>query len=485
MTWQRAVRKLTAALLALAAAWLAGAGAEASPTYISLEDAWALAEEHHPRMVEARRSLAQLQRDLQQRENAYAPTLNMSVGGLEVRRDLDGDWRAPNPRASLSASLKLPAGFTISVSATSPSLTPPSTGSNNWRGSFSVEYPLFRSPELDSDAQALRQAQQALSVAMRELEQLRDEVRAGVLAAMQAEQIAAVRLQLAYASYDDAVASWETTLRQMELGMVTEAEYLSSQVSLLRAEQERLSAERAWQARRRELGDMLGLQDPFAYEFENVLTITAMPDPGAADTAAERAVASSLTVWERQRAVESAELQLASERERSGLTAQLRGQYVPAGSGSGQQQQEGFQVSLTLSYPLYDAGQRRMSLEAREEAVQRAREQLAQAEQDVRARVADLLVQIEDARRDVEIASLDLRRVQLELAAVLRQAELAVAAVGEEDVERARRNVVRSELAYLEAVQRYQARWIELQRLQGPVPWEQLLATAAGEEARQ
>jgi Outer membrane protein len=139
-------------------------------------------------------------------------------------------------------------------------------------------------------------------------------------------------------------------------------------------------------------------------------------------------------------------------------------------------------VGISISYPLYDAGQRRLALQAREEAVERAREQLAQAEQDVRSRVADLFVQLEDARRDVEIASLDLRRAELEMAAVLRQAELAVAAAGQDDVERTRRNVVRAELSYLEAVQRYQARWIELQRLQGPVPWEQLLGAAAGGE---
>lgn len=484
----RAVRKLTAALLALAAAWLAGAGAAAAPRYLSLHEAWALAEEHHPRMVEARRNLAALERELQQRENAYAPAVNLSIGGLSASVDPEGDWRWPSPSASLSASVKLPAGVTITLQATSPSLSSPSS-SNNWRGSVQVQYPLFRSPELDGDAQALRQARQSLEAARRELEQRRDEVRAAVLAAMQAEQIAAARLRLAEAAYADAVASWELAQRQMALGIMTEAEYLAAQVDLLRAEQERLSAERAWQARRRELGDMLGLDDAFAYEFEDVLAVTAMPDPGDPEAAVERAVANSLTVWERRQSVETAEMQLAAERERSGLTAQLSATYTPRGAvdeqgppNSQTPSRSVFRVDVSISYPLYDAGQRRLALQAREEAVERAREQLAQAEQDVRSRVADLFVQLEDARRDVEIASLDLRRAELEMAAVLRQAGLAVAAAGQDDVERTRRNVVRAELSYLEAVQRYQARWIELQRLQGPVPWEQLLGAAAGGE---
>ncbi len=135
-------------------------------------------------------------------------------------------------------------------------------------------------------------------------------------------------------------------------------------------------------------------------------------------------------------------------------------------------------MALSVSYPLYDGGQRRMALEAREEAVIRAREALARAEEEVRQRVADLLVQLEDARRDVDIAALEMARAELELTAVLRQAQLPVAAAGEADVERARRARVRAELSWLEAVQRYQARWIELQRLQGPVAWELITATA-------
>ncbi|MFS8582213.1 MAG: hypothetical protein FWJ61_05130, partial [Limnochordales bacterium] len=73
---------------------------------------------------------------------------------------------------------------------------------------------------------------------------------------------------------------------------------------------------------------------------------------------------------------------------------------------------------------------------------------------------------------------------ELEYAAVLRQAGLPVAAAGQADVERARRAVVRAELSWLEAVQRYQARWIELQRLQGPVPWETLMTAPEGEGTR-
>src|SRR5690606_17623491 len=137
-----------------------------APRYLSLHEAWALAEEHHPRMVEARRNLAALERELQQRENAYAPVVNLSIGGLSARMDPEGDWSWPSPSASLSASVKLPAGVTMTLQATSPSLSSPSS-SNNWRGSVQVQYPLFRSPELDGDAQALRQARQSLEAARR------------------------------------------------------------------------------------------------------------------------------------------------------------------------------------------------------------------------------------------------------------------------------------------------------------------------------
>ena len=326
-------------------------------------------------------------------------------------------------------------------------------------------------------------AEQALENARLEFERLRDEVRAEVLAALHALQVAQVRFELARAAYADAAAEWDLAQRHKELGIITEAEYLAAQIAWLRAEQDWLTAQRTLEARRRDLARLLGLDDVAGYEFEDVLGWTAMPPAGSSDEAAARATARSLTVRERRQAVETAELQLAAERERSGWTASFSATYVPRGSGT-QEQRDGLSLSVSLSYPLADGGQRRRSLAAREEAVERALEALERAEEEVRQQVLDLFVQLEDARREVDIAGLELARAELEYAAVLRQAGLPVAAAGQADVERARRAVVRAELSWLEAVQRYQARWIELQRLQGPVPWETLMTAPEGEGTR-
>lgn len=446
-----------------------------SASLLTLADAWALAEEHHPRVEEARQTLASLERDLRQREIAYVPAVSVSVSGLRAQRDSDGAWTGPSPGARFNADTKFASGLSLRASLTTPSLS--SRGGDDWKGEFALEYPLVRSSELDGDALALRQARLSLAAAQRELEQLQDEIRAEVLAAMHAEQVAAARLDLAREAYAEAVAEWDIVQRQMELGIITEADFLAAQVNLLRAEQDRLSAQRTWEARRRELGGLLGIDDISGYKFEDVTGWTALPAPGDAEEAADRAVARSLTVWEREQAVETATMQLAAERERAGLTPQLTVNYAPRDPSSANRPNE-LTVALSVSYPLYDGGQRRMALEAREEAVIRAREALARAEEEVRQRVADLLVQLEDARRDVDIAALEMARAELELTAVLRQAQLPVAAAGEADVERARRARVRAELSWLEAVQRYQARWIELQRLQGPVAWELITATA-------
>lgn len=478
------VRTLVATLIvgvALAAAapgFAYAASALSGPTsFLSLADAWALAEEHHPRIVEARRSMLSLERDLQQRENAYAPTVTVSADGLSARLDADGWQETVNPQATVRASMKLPSGLSLNATMTTPGLSQRTGGRSNWRGSVSLDYPLFRSAELDGDALALRQAELSLISAQREFEQLRDEVRAEVLAALHAAQTAKVRLDLAKESYADAVAEWETVQRQREFGIVTEAEFITAQVNMLRAEQDRLVAERTAEARRRELAGLLGLDDVSAYEFEDVLSWTTMPPPGDVDEAVERAVANSMTVWERRQAVETAALQLAAERERSGLTAQLSGSYVPPGSAT-QNNQPGLTVAVSLSYPLADGGQRRAALEAREEALVRAEEALAQAIEDVQARVVDLFTQLEDARRDVEIAALELTRAELELEVVRRQAGLPVPTADHDAVERARRALVRAELSRLEAVQRFQARWVELQVLKGPVPWDMLVDSA-------
>ncbi len=481
MTFARTWCTWAAALLlgAALAAWPGGGRAQAA-AHMTLAEAWALAEAHHPRVVEARRTLEGLERDLEQRRSAYAPTLTVSVGRLSARVDTSGEWDTPNPDATLRAGLKLPSGINLNASVTSPAL---SSENGRWRGNVSLEYPLLRSAELDSDALALRQAEQALENARLEFERLRDEVRAEVLAALHALQVAQVRFELARAAHADAAAEWDLAQRHKELGIITEAEYLAAQIAWLRAEQDWLTAQRTLEARRRDLARMLGLDDVAGYEFEDVLGWTAMPPAGSPDEAAARATARSLTVRERRQAVETAELQLAAERERSGWTASFSATYVPRGSGT-QEQRDGLSLSVSLSYPLADGGQRRRSLAAREEAVERALEALERAEEEVRQQVLDLFVQLEDARREVDIAGLELARAELEYAAVLRQAGLPVAAAGQADVERARRAVVRAELSWLEAVQRYQARWIELQRLQGPVPWETLMTAPEGEGTR-
>src|SRR5690606_7098069 len=388
MTFARTWCTWAAALLlgAALAAWPGGGRAQAA-AHMTLAEAWALAEAHHPRVVEARRTLEGLERDLEQRRSAYAPTLTVSVGRVSARVDTSGEWDTPNPDATLRAGLKLPSGINLNASVTSPAL---SSENGRWRGNVSLEYPLLRSAALDSDALALRQAEQALENARLEFERLRDEVRAEVLAALHALQVAQVRFELARAAHADAAAEWDLAQRHKELGIITEAEYLAAQIAWLRAEQDWLTAQRTLEARRRDLARLLGLDDVAGYEFVDVLGWTAMPPAGSPDESAARATARSLTVRERQ---------LAAERERSGWTASFSATYVPRGSGM-QEQRDGLSLSVSLSYPLADGGQRRRSLAAREEAVERALEALERAEEEVRQQVLDSFVQLEDARRD-------------------------------------------------------------------------------------
>lgn len=445
------------------------------PTYVSVADAWALAEAHHPSVIEAQGRLTSLQRDVLQREAAYSPSVTVSGTGLTWRVDHDGALQQPNPGASVSAALKLPSGIALSASLRS------TAASDALRGNVSVSYPVFRMPSLDSDAMALRQAEAAFVAAQREFEQLRDEVRAEVLAALHGEQVAVIRADLARDAYVGAQQAWETIRRRVEVGSAAKTELIGAQVDLLRAEQEQISAARAWRTRQRQLHDLLGLEDDGrTYRFEGVLGWTALPVPGDADVALSRAVEHSVNVWERIEAEETARLQLQAEQERSRLDTKVSGGYVTRNPGSSDQT-PGWSIGIEVSYALADGGQRRMALESREEAYERAQDARDAAERDVRDQVQEAFFQLEDASRDVEIARLELSRAQLELAAVERQAELPVATASEQAVQQSLRAVIRAELTWREAVQRYQARWIAVQRWQGAVDWTQLVTEGEGE----
>ena len=480
----------TAALGAVLMAWLVGCppalAAEAdSPgavpaatagektVYLFFDDVWTLADSHHPQVREALRELESLERTLAQREAAYKPTLTLRGEGPGVRFAPGGETETFTFGLGLSAGLKLASGLELSASINSSQREAGAAASDSGlRATLSLSYPLLRSAELDADALALREAAVAVEAGRRRVEVARQEARMQALSALRDAEAAEARLELARAAYEEAVASHTVVVRQAEIGAATEVQLLTAQLELLRAEQELMVAERTYQARRAQLLRLLGLTEgAVRYRFPSAWDWLAMPDPGAVEDMMERAVASSVDVWERRQAVEAAALQLAAERERSGLETSLQVSYNTSGV---QGSQPGWRVGLQASYPLLDGGQRSLSIAAREEAYARAEEALAAAVEQVQEQVADLFFQLEDARRQVEIARLELTRAELEQSAVQRRLELPVPAATEAELAAARRAVERAEIAWREAVWTYQARWLELQILQGDVDWDAL-----------
>lgn len=463
---------------------LSAEAAESTGRYVSVQDAWARAEVHHPAVVEAEKRVASAERDVLQREAAYAPALTAGVTGLSLRVSPDGTMTSPEPVVSLNASLKLKAGVSLSGSLSTRSTEGSGggggtgvgsfPGGESLRGSVSFTYPLFRSAALDGDALSLQQGETNLVAAVRELEHVRDEVRADVLTALHQEQGAALRLELALEAYDEAEAAAEKIRRRVGLGVAPETDLIGARIDLLRAEKERIQATRTWQNRRHELLTMLGLDgEPDDFVFQSVQHWTRMPDPPALEEALSGAIQRSVTLWERMQAEEVAATQLEAERRRFRGDINLTGSYNSRNSGSNQS--PGWQVGVGVTYPLLDGGQRERTLQSREEAYEGARQGVEDARRAVEEQVEDGFIQLADARRDVEIAELELLRARLELESVQRQAALPVAVVGEDELRQGERALVRAEQGWREAVQTYQMRWIALQRLIGPVDWTRLI----------
>lgn len=446
--------------------------------FLSLDEIWELAETQHPSMRDALRELAALERTLQQREAAYAPSVTLRSEGLGIRIDQNGSAQGVNPSLAVSSGLKLPAGVQLSATVTARDLTRIADGANSpLQATLSLSYPLGRSAELDSDALALREARLALEAAERRLEATRAQARMQVLSALRDREVAAVRWRLAQEGLADALRRWEIVQAQAAAGMATEAQVVTAELERLRAEQELAVAERNYHTREQQLLRLLGLAgsgEP--YRFESVWDWTGMPPAPSLAESAERAVRYSADVWERAQALETARLQLQAERERAGLDTSLQVSYSNTTSQGQGQDQIGWRINFQVSYPLFDGGQRKLGVVNREEAVARAEEALAAAIEQVRTNVEELAFQLEDARRQVEMAQLDVMRAELELAALERQLALPVPAATEDAVASARRARERAEIAWREAVWTYQSRWVELQILQGAVDWDALKA---------
>lgn len=457
-------------------------GTSGEPAYISLAEALAMAEEHHPLVTEAQEDLAAQLREMEAAQAAYAPSVTLRSEGLTVHVDPNGDARFGEPGVSVNASWKLPSGWSLGASLAARSEREDAENGPPVRGSITVSYPLGRTLELDADALELRKAALAVERASRELENRRHEARADVLAALHGYELAAQRLALAQEAYADAVQQKADADEQAAAGAATRADQIAAELELMRAEQEVALARQTLETRRNEVLELLGLEDdpaPERYRFESVLDWTSMPDPGDEEAAVQRAVAASATVWELLEAEETARLELEAARERAGWEASLQAAYTTAGVDD---VREGWSVGLQLAYPLADGGQRRRNIEALEEAYARARADREAAVEEIREEVHELYFQLEDARRAAEMARLEVVRAELELAGVERRFELPVPAATAEELAAARRAVRRAELDWREAVQAYRELWIRLQILQGGVDWETLTAALGGGE---
>lgn len=443
--------------------------------YLTVEDAWRLAETHHPKVRAAQRELEARERELAQRQASFSPTLTLRVIGPGLRLET-GEEQAVSvsPSVGVNGGWKLPAGASVNANVSARSGTGAS-GSQEVSGTVTLSVPLRRTAALDPDALAVRQAEGAVEAARRRLVLAQQEARAEVLAALQALEAAAARLRLA----EEALAAAQTARRvvdeRLAAGAANRAEELEADLELLRAEQELAVARRSFEARRGQLLKLLGLSsvDGVEYEFESVWTWTGMPAVAWDGDMVARAIEYSVAVFESRQAVDNARLELASQRERSGWEASINAGYATQGQ---QDAQPGWSVTLQFSYPLADGGQRRLALEGREAAFAAAQEALATAVAQVQEEMEELMFQLEDARRQVEMAALERQRAELEWTVAQRRMELPVPAATPEAVASAWRTLQRADIAWREAVWAYQSQWINLQIRLGGVDWDALKA---------
>lgn len=361
----------------------------------------------HPGVQDARTALDAAERELAGREAAFTPRLSVETTPVNVRMQRGTLTHRPSLRLSASQNISngLSTTANVNVSLEDTSLDVPT-----W--TVGLSYPLFKSSNLNSDNLSLRQSQINVESAQRALVQAEAEAVVDAIKLYHATIIAFSSYAQQLATLDEVQKNAETTMKNVELGILSEIDRIEAETELRRQQLARTQAERTYDEQMQSLLDAIGLsRTEKSYRLD---TWPTLPHPSVLVVPSEwieKAKEFDPSLWQRDISVETATMQLQAEIEKNKIDASLG-----ANVGKGEDDNiYNWNVQVRFSYPLLDGGAQQRSLIDQQENVFAAERAYELEQASFEKRMHQLFHTLHDADEEAKISQLIVEKAKMEL----------------------------------------------------------------------
>lgn len=426
---------------------------------LSLSEALACALQEHPTVDTAQAERESKELTLARRSAVYAPRLSTSFKPLAFSVRQHEYELALGESASITGSLSTMQGWEL-------------TAANRWQSedgdqeksglTVKASLRLWPPSQYDADHLSLLQAKEAAVLAARLETKACMEVLIEIYRRYRLLQVDGDRLQVYREEHEAKLAKYDRVVGKAEQGLASAVEVIAA----LQEKEESLAVyQRAWRDYQRELKSFLSdlSLDGEAWRLE------PLPDrlsPSSLeitlDEAVALAVATDVTLIERNQALAAARRQIDAAQTANGMELSLGGhaEFAKARDAT-------YEAYLSFSYPLMDGGLRELTR-------QEASLNLEQAERAVQAQQSKICLEVESKFSEIQwledqmyIAGLNHEKCSLQHNAKILQA--ANGLIPEAEAEASKRSLEQAKLDWFTAIVAYEIARLELMLMTGQV----------------
>jgi outer membrane protein TolC len=388
---------------------------------LTLSEALQAAQEHHPTIVASRLAQENAQRNLSMTASAYGLHVNIDgrplLGtGVQMEKSVPTNYTKGDLR--LNASLSTPWGLSSTAVLTHSYKL---DNAANTSLSISANAPLDAASVMYNSARLAMGGQtQAYAKAVWDCQQQERQVVINTLRTYWQLELDAARLQLSRAELAAKAEAYQQVFNKAANGGATDADLLSALIELRQVEASLHKLEVSYYTQLEQFALDLGLstapgQLPVLASsgFVTKEQLTSFFDQVALE---EAAATTSLTVMKKQLDLYTAEEKMNATRLGLLPTATLSTNYTIPSLGRLNWANSTWNVNINVSLPVIDGGERKLTMQSQQVALQAAQTALEQARNDARRYLQRKLVEWQLAQADTEIALLKLEQAHLQKA---------------------------------------------------------------------
>lgn len=422
--------------------------ADASLPTLTLEEALARVESHSDYQTWLA-NLDEVEDTLQSIADKHSLALDLSGNLLRYTYNFDQESSQLSTGGGISLSKSSLSGTSLSGNISPTYSFKDGELRTTW--SLGVEQTLWPAPRYSSDQLTLSVAKGQHDLLQRQREYMVAGARLKIEDLYRTAQLAQMRVAFAETSLENAQTSLTVTKQKVKLGEASEADLISSELSILLAERELESSLSNAQTALDNLLSALDLEGDYQLASLEI----ELPPTTEIEVDVEGLIAELVNhplVLASKLELDKAELELKAAQESSKPQANLS---INLSESPTTQQGGGlsFQAMVSVGYPLLDRNQRNRTLETRAESLDKAEESYQDVLENVRTLIEEAALDLSKLARDEEIARLTLRRAELEWEAVQRQFELGI--IEGNLLTNAQMELLRAKLDYWEACHRH------------------------------